>query len=71
MNDETRNALYHVIMIIDGRIKMARDSVIAAARAGNDTDAAMHAEVSTQLGMLRLDVINQYAADMSADLGGV
>ena len=64
MNDETRNALYHVIMMIDGRIKMARVGMIAAARAGKDADAAMHAEVSTQLGMLRLDIINSYAADM-------
>lgn len=64
MNDETRGALYRVIMMIDGRIKMARENVIAAARAGNDSDAAMHAEVSTQLGMLRLDIITQYAADL-------
>jgi hypothetical protein len=58
--EETRGALYRVIMMIDGRIKMARDNVVAAARAGNDTDAAMHAEVATQLGLLRLDIITQF-----------
>jgi hypothetical protein len=59
-NDATRHAIYRVIMMIDGRIKMARNAVIASAKAGNDADAAMHAEVSTQLGLLRLDVINSF-----------